>query len=216
MQAIETTINDIEAYKRYKHHRKWFNKLWFAEAMGYECGPASIPPKKSDWYIVRPIMNLSGMSLNAEKKWIGSYDLTKVNPGFFWCEWFEGEQYSVTYEYKEKFEPISCWKAERDVNNLTKFKKWIRADYYPQLPTFFNELSDISKINVEFIDDKPIEVHLRTSPDPDYDELIPVWADNTYIVDIYTKIGYDYINLFDDAEGFLKIPRLGFLVKNKE
>jgi hypothetical protein len=213
---MQTIITDIQAYQVYPHHRKWFNKLWFAEAMGYHCGPASIPTKKSWWYIVRPIMNLSGMSLKAEKKWIDSYDLSKVEPGFFWCEWFEGEQYSVDYEYDEGFKPVSCWKAERNVDNLSRFTKWSRSDYYPEVPSFFNELADIRKINVEFIDDKPIEVHLRTSPDPDYDELIPVWADNEYVIDIYTKIGYSYIKFFDDAEGFLKNPRLGFLVKNKE
>lgn len=210
----ETSITDIEAYKRYKHHRKWFNKLWFSESMGYNCGPASIAPDKSGWYIVRPIMNLSGMSVSAEKVWIEAGDLSKVQPGYFWCEWFDGEQYSVTYKYSNGFKPISCWKAERDVANLYRFKRWIRSGYYPAAPDVCNQLFDIEKINVEFINDNPIEVHLRTSPDPDYNELIPVWKGEEQMVDIYTKLGYSYINSFDDAEGFLKTPRIGFLVKN--
>jgi hypothetical protein len=78
----------------------------------------------------------------------------------------------------------------------------------------FHELADIEKINVEYIDNKIIEVHLRTSPDPDYNELIPVWKGDEEVVDKYTKLGYDYIISYDDAEGFLDLPRVGFLVKN--
>jgi hypothetical protein len=68
-------------------------------------------------------------------------------------------------------------------------------------------------INVEFIDEKPIEVHLRTSPDPNYGELIPIWSGEEHLIDKYTKMGYSYIESHDHANGFLKQPRLGFMVK---
>ena len=58
---------DYQTYAKYSHHRKWFNKLWLSETLGYDCGPSGIFPDKSGWYIVRPIMNLSGMSVGAEK-----------------------------------------------------------------------------------------------------------------------------------------------------
>lgn len=211
-------MTDIDAYLEYKRFHKWFNKLWFSEAMGYDCGPASIAPSKSGWYIVRPIMNLSGMSVNAKKVWIDAGDVSRVQPGYFWCEWFDGEQYSVTYSFHHesppRWEPLSCWKAERDVENLSKFKKWTKCEHYPIVPPLFNELTEIELINIEFIDFKPIEIHLRTSPDPDFNELIPVWKGEEYLVDKYTEMGYTYIKSFDNAEGFLDIPRIGFLVKN--
>jgi hypothetical protein len=72
---------------------------------------------------------------------------------------------------------------------------------------------NVSVLNVEFIGDKIIEVHLRDTPDPNYDELIPVWSDDIKVVDIYRKIGYTYIESRDDGDGFLDVSRIGFLVK---
>ena len=210
-------MNDIQAYQSYPHLRHWYNKLWLSEQLGYNCGPASIAPKLSGVYIIRPIMNLSGMGVGAKKIWIDSGDYSKVPPGYFWCEWFDGYQYSVTYQWQEwsaEWEPISCWKGIKEDDNLSKFTKWVKTDFYPNIEIMFHELSDIEKINVEYIDDKIIEVHLRTSPDPDYNELIPVWKGDEEVVDKYTKVGYNYIISYDDAEGFLDLPRIGFLVKN--
>ena len=45
----------------------------------------------------------------------------------------------------------------------------------------------------------------------DYSVLIPIWkGDDTQQ---YIKEGYVFINDFEDAEGQLPIPRLGFCVK---
>lgn len=207
-------MNDIQAYQEYPSLRHWYNKLWLSEKLGYRCGPASIPPKESGWYIVRPIMNLSGMGVGAKKVWIDKGDHTKVPPGHFWCEWFDGNQYSVTYGWRGYWHPESCWQGIKEEDNLSRFERWVKTDFYPELSKVYNELHLVGKINIEFIEDKTIEVHLRTSPDPEYNELIPVWKDQEQIVDKYTKLGYDYITSYDDAEGFLDIPRVGFLVKN--
>lgn len=210
-------MNDIQAYKSYPHLRHWYNKLWLSEELGYNCGPASIPPSISGHYIVRPIMNLSGMGVGAKKMYIDAGDHSKVPPGYFWCEWFEGNQYSVTYQwqnYTNGWKPVSCWQGIKEESNLSKFTKWVKTDFYPTIDILFHELSDIDMINIEYIEDKIIEVHLRTSPDPDYTELIPVWQGDHEVVDKYTKMGYDYIISYDDAEGFLDLPRVGFLVKN--
>ena len=210
-------MNDIEAYQSYPHLRHWYNKLWLSEQLGYTCGPASIAPKISGTYIIRPIMNLSGMGIGAKKIWIDADDYTKVPPGYFWCEWFDGNQYSVTYQwhdYPDGWKPISCWQGIKEDDNLSKFIKWFKTDFYPNIGIMFHELADLDKINIEYIDTKIIEVHLRTSPDPDYNELIPVWKGDEEVVDKYTKLGYSYIISYDDAEGFLDLPRVGFLVKN--
>lgn len=160
-------------------------------------------------------MNLSGMSVGAERKYIEEKDVTKVQPGYFWCEWFEGNQYSVTFErVKNKWLQISCWKGDRDIDELYKFKKWIRYDHKIfRLPKIFDGLSDLDVINVEFIDDRLIEVHLRRSPDPDCNEFIPIWEGEQYLVDKYQVMGYSYTESYDSADGFLKTPRLGFMIK---
>lgn len=208
-------MQDHEAYLLYPQHRKWFNKLWFAESMGYECGPAGVPPIRSGWYIVRPVMNVRGMGLDARRVHIREGDTGILRPGEFWCEWFNGVQYSVDFTKKDgNWIQDSCYRAERDVENLSKFKKWMRYDHKIfVLSNAFNELSDVKTINVEFIDDKPVEVHLRTSEDPKYDELIPIWAGEENTVDIYVGMGYKYIESYDDCDGFLETPRIGFVVK---
>jgi hypothetical protein len=67
------------------------------------------------------------------------------------------------------------------------------------------------------IDDKIIETHLRSNPDPgdgnDYEEMIPVWRDEEVIIDEYLEHGYAWIESYDDADNQLTNPRLGFLVK---
>jgi hypothetical protein len=207
-------MNDIQAYKEYPTLRYWYNKLWLSEKLGYNCGPASINPEKSGWYIVRPIMNLSGMGIGARKVWIGKGDHSKVSPGYFWCEWFDGCQYSVSYKFQDGFWiPISSYSAERDEENLYRFKKWERSDWAAVLPNWFDKLQGVGIINVEFIANQIIEVHLRNTPDPDYDILIPIWEDEKEKIDILAEMGYSYIEDPDDAEGFLKNPRLGFMVK---
>ena len=73
-------MDDAEAYLKFPDQRKWFNKLWLSEQLGYYCGPSGVAPTKSGWYIVRPLMNISGMGVGAEKIWIDGNDHTKVHP----------------------------------------------------------------------------------------------------------------------------------------
>jgi len=205
---------DHIAYKSFPHHRKWFNKLWLSEQLGYHCGPAGTAPSYSRYYITRPIMNLSGMSLNAKKIFIDAGDVSKVSPGHFWCERFNGCQYSVSYKFQDgHWVPFLSYQAYRDENNLYKFQKWVRTDWAIALPSWFNVLSDVDTINVEFIDNNIIEVHLRDTPDPQYNELIPIWESDQQVVDIYKELGYSYIENWDNGDGFLDNPRIGFMVK---
>ena len=53
-----------------------------------------------------------------------------------------------------------------------------------------------------------IEVHLRTSPDPKYDEIIPVFLGEEKNIS-----GYKWIESYEDADKLLDPPRLGFLVR---
>ena len=205
--------DDKEAYVFFPQHRKWFNKLELSERLGYNCGPSGVDPSNGGEYIIRPIYNLCGMGVGAHVNYIESGDTTKVPPGYFWCEYFYGNQYSATYEYKDGWVPTNCWKAYKEKDNLSRFTKWVRDFHYPKLPHFFDELKDVGLINVEFIEDKILEVHLRASPDPNYNILIPIWADDKKPLDSYVELGYTFIESFDDADGFLEIPRIGFMVK---
>jgi hypothetical protein len=189
-----------------------------AELLGYDCGPGGVPPKASGYYCVRPIYNLDGMGVGARKQWIEAEDRTSVEPGYFWCEWFDGDQYSITYDSEDLYGYLqkSCFKAERNVDQLFRFKCWTRSDkQIPMSLRIEDELmfSGANIVNIEMIGDKVIELHFRDTPDPDYDELIPVWSDDQQIVDIYTKIGYTYIEAPDNSNGYLPVYRMGFMVK---
>lgn len=212
-------MEDFQAWQKYPTMRSWFNKLHLSSILGYDCAPGGVPPSKSGFYCVRPIYNLDGMSVGARKQWIEAGDRTGVEPGYFWCEWFDGEQYSITYVsnglyyYKQK----SCYKAERDVDQLFRFKKWTRSNMKFDLPFIIEDellFSGVEVVNIEIIDGKVIEVHFRDTPDPDYDELIPVWSDDgQQVVDILSKMGYTYITSPDNSNGNLPIYRVGFMVK---
>lgn len=205
-------MDDAGAWQRFPDNRKWFNKLYVNSLVGNRCGPCGVAPERSGEYIVRPIYNLSGMSADAEKKFINSGDATQVPPGYFWCEWFEGVHYSATYTWIDKvgWQLKSCWQAEKD---LLKFTRWIRSGYAPGIPRALDELADLPLINAEFIGQRLIEVHLRDTSDPDYNEIVPVWQNDSIDREKYFNNGYHYIESYDDADGFIDNPRLGFFVK---
>jgi hypothetical protein len=201
---MEKVADDSDAWYLWPRHRNWFNKLEFSIAMGYDCGPCGTAPTKSGFYVVRPIYNLNGMGVGARKEYINKDDYRRVEPGYFWCEWFEGKQHSVTYEWHDGWKPVSSWYGVNNPNDLSRFLRWEKAKFYPEPPLLFDSLKDVGLINVEWIGKKPIEVHLRPSPDPqDCDMIIPVWSDAPVE-------GYE--PYYDDAEGFLKNPRLGFII----
>jgi len=207
-------MNDAHAYLQFPKLRKFYNKLWISEKLGYYCGPSGVAPVTSDWFVVRPIMNLSGMGVGSSKVWIESGDHTKVPPGYFWCEFFEGRHLSVTYED----ETIKhCYEAFRG-DDMSHFFRWERTKDIVQIPKWISkELKSggVKIYNAEFIDGNMIEVHLRGSPDPVADVLYPIWeGDEKIKIDKMTKLGYNYKDAFDDADGFLSPPRLGFMTKN--
>lgn len=205
---------DSEAWEKYPHHHKWFNKLYLAEKLGYNCGPSGLAPKRTGPYIVRPIYNLSGMGAGAQVITINAGDASAVPPGHFWCDYFGGSHYSITYEWNDGWKPISCYQGFNKKNRLTYFEKWIKINIEIFPPKFFNELQDVGKINVEYKGTNPFEVHLRDSTDPQYDTVIPIWLSNVNDIDIFLKKGYKFIEDRDDANGFIDDPRVGFMVKD--
>lgn len=214
-------MNDNHAYEKYPHYRNWFNKLWVAERLGYVCGPSGVAPPDTNQYIVRPIYNLAGMGIGARFQIIEEGDIRATEPGYFWCERFYGRHISASFKFHHgvigEWKPISAFEGfTNPYESLTKFQEWKRLglDWVPEVPRELNELSDVDIINVEFIGGKVIEVHLRDTPDPDYDHFIPVWASDLGRKKEYMeKNGFDFVESYDDADGHLEDPRIGFLVK---
>lgn len=223
-------LDEHELWEKYPHHHNWWNKLYVAEKFGYQCGPGGTPVPESKEYIVRPTYNLAGMGLGAEVKFLEKGDRATVLPGYFWCEYLRGKHYSASYIWKTdhmiggSWESLHCWEGINFPINITKFIKWKRSSYVPKVPRELNKLYDAQVINIEYINDNPIEVHLRASGNPDgtiesqWNEYIPIWDDWTEnLKQHYEMMGYKFIpNPFDnwmENKPHMKEKRLGYYVR---
>lgn len=212
----EMITTDVEAWKRYPSHRSWFNKLWLADTFGYLCGPNAVPVPVVNDYIVKPIYNLHGMGAGAKIIRLNPEDTELVPPGYFWCEKFVGDHYSIELTWRNtEWNVVSVFQGfHANEEELFRFSKWKRVSPAGiHLPEKLNELRDCQSINVEMIGDKIIEVHLRSSPDPmEYDELIPVWNDTPKELVDKLEIEYNFIFSADRVLNS-EFYRIGFYVK---
>ena len=178
-------MEDNDSYRLYPHHRKWFNKLYVAELFGYDCGPAGVAPTKDGTYVIRPIYNLSGMGVGAEVKEIKAGDLTMVPAGYFWCEYFVGNHFSIDYKRENNvWIPFSAMiGTHENEDNLVKFEVWEKIEIPNlELPDFIQKI-DVEYINVESKNDKIFEIHLRPGNKeiwnlPMGSKLHPLWEDD--------------------------------------
>jgi len=176
-----------------------FDKLILSRQLGYRCGPAGVEVPKADWYIVRPITNLLGMGQGAEIQWIGGCT-DHLPAGYFWSERFVGRHISVDYHWGTQTLAVEGFRDRGDP--LWKFSRWERVEDRYELP--LSELRGYEYSNVEFVDGKVIEVHLRGNPDFQYQNLwaVPVWEGEEV----------DYGRKFIEAADW---KRKGFYVNDK-
>lgn len=221
-------LDDYHAWQAYPHYRWIFNKLEVSLRLGYHAGPAGIPVQRTGFYIVRPVYNPYGMGIGAHKKWLSvewQDDMANhkhIPPGYFWCEWFSGEHYSIDYKrVNDKWIPLNaCQGFHKTEDNLTKFDYW-RLIQPPtiDLPDWVHDI-DVVELNIEFKGDKITEIHLRSGNDINLvgeigDEIYPIWQG-----DDYSHLEHlEFIpNLSEDdedytASGNLKDIRLGYYKK---
>ena len=201
-------MEDDEAWIDCNDDDLWvFDKCILSRKLKYNCGPADMWVPKPDFYIVRPCVNLAGMSRGAQIRYLEK-ETTHLPPGHFWCEIFEGRHISVDFKLNNKSRTYSqdlTVEGFRDKKNpLWKFDRWIRVNDTIEFPKILTQLKgNYSTINCEFIGDKLIEVHLRQNDDMgEFNEIIPVWENET--VDYLD----DYV-FIDDKD----YKRVGFLKK---
>ena len=226
-------IDDYHAWEAYPQYRWVFNKLELSLRLGYHAGPAGIPVKHTGWYIVRPIYNAYGRGIGAHKKWLDAdwYDDMSnhhhIPPGYFWCEWLEGEHYSIDYKRGKNWKGNTDWIPfnacqgfHKSEDNLTKFDRWLIIDPPDiALPSWVHDI-DVKELNIEFKGDKITEIHLRSGNDICLvsnigDEIYPVWQGDDYanmqhleFIPNLSKQEEDYT-----ASGNLKDIRLGYYRK---
>ena len=110
-----------------------------------------------------------------------------LEPGYFWCEAFEGRHLSVDYAINTNSRTIEqgvTTEGFRGVANpLWKFDKWIRVNDKLKINFILTKLKgSYEHINCEFVGGKLIEMHLRPNTDMgEFNEIIPVWEDELAI-----------------------------------
>jgi hypothetical protein len=173
---------DEDCWHLYPRQRILFDKLWVSSMLGYLCGPGGVAIPLDGKYIVRPIYNLHGMSRGATSKELLVGD-SSTPPGYFWCEFFKGEHYSVDFVNDNgNFKQILVVKGDRE--SEYKFTSWTKIPLTKikfEVPNFVEYIckNNVEYLNIEYIDDKVIEVHMRRNPDfvhNKYSKLEVVWA----------------------------------------
>lgn len=170
-------FNDIDAWVQMpaEYHR-FYDKLWITETQGIPCGPMGIYPAEYP-VIFKPIINLYGMSrgiqvINDDDE----YD-TFLKDGFFWSEYLTGVHRCidcVLVDGKIVFTSslISTSSARKD-GSFDYHSSDPEYSVAPNISEWIEVFLDCYTgcANVETIDDKIIEVHLRLNGDSHlYDE----------------------------------------------
>lgn len=212
---MSKAITDADAWKLYPQHRQVFNKLDLALRLGYNAGPAGVPPDRPGKYIVRPIYNLSGMGAGARFIELDGNNFNSVCPGEFWCETFYGPHITIDYTW-QYHKPIAVFAAQgyRTSPEVYRFNCWKRITP-PDivLPDWIDKFFDVPVINIEMIGTKIIEIHLRPGIDfpESSNEIIPVWEDSAKEQHAFmSNRNWHWKENIDNADGHLKTRRLGF------
>jgi len=200
-------ISDCDVWTSCPTEWLWiYDKLVVAQHEHIISGPAGVSVPQAGWYIVRPISNIRMMGRGTKKCWLELGDDDSVPDGYFWSEILTGDHISVDYHWGRPVLSVQGFKDNPD--RFDRFNRWIRVQATHQLPTWLTDLGATQEwINVEYIDGKAIEVHLRYNDDfrnHNADEIIPVWIGQD------TTPPPDWSWYASTAQ-----DRLGFWIKNK-
>jgi len=173
-------ISDCDVYDSCPTQWLWvYDKVIVARRQGIRAAPAGIPVPASAEYIIRPITNIRMMGRGASRVWLEQGDDHSVPDGYFWSEVLTGPHLSVDYHWGHQGLTVQGFRD--DPLRLDRFSRWCRVDLDRPLPAMLHDLKYYQQwINVEYIGNRVIEVHLRYNDDfanHDADEIIPVWRD---------------------------------------
>ena len=183
-------IGDIDVFDSISSDDLWcVDKLILSKKLGYNCGPAGIPPALPGQYIVRPIVNLKMMGVGATIQYL---DSDSIPDGYFWCEMFTGRHLSFDYHWGKQTLAVEGFR--NNTNRLDRFSRWTKIDKEFKLPETLQTVADrYAWFNVEVIGDKVIEVHFRYNDDfanHDANTIIPVWKDEFYPSPAGDRLGF--------------------------
>ena len=199
-------VSDRDVWTQCPSDWLWiYDKVIVARKQHILAAPAGIAVPRDDWYVVRPITNIRMMARGAGRRYLLK-DSDDVPDGFFWSEILTGRHISVDYHWGKQ--ELTAEGFRYDPDRLDRFSRWAKVSDQMPLPEWLRDLgSQAQWINVEYIGDKAIEVHLRWNDDfanHTADEIIPVWQGET----LEQPSGHSW---YASPAG----ERLGFWTKNK-
>jgi len=192
-------IYDYQVYPAVDVADRWLlNKLHLAEALGHLCGPVGVSPPDGR-YCLRPMNSVRGMGAG------GFFDVTVVGgiypslPGYFWCEWFDGE-HRVTHYVNDVAVHSSASPTTNGKMSTRGSTKFGTLDHVVALPAFLQAKSRY--LIVESLDDKIIDVAFRSiggnarqeliddykAIDAAYDPQDIILGNNDYVEEAYSIV----------------------------
>jgi len=183
-----------------------FDKLIVARKLGYVCGPVGMNVPKPGFYVVRPCVNIPGMSRGAKLRHLVKRT-HHLPSGHFWCEKFEGRHISVDYKNGKQILAVEGFKRD---GYLWQFCKWQKLSEEFPLPNILHDLIDrYEYFNIEYIDGKPIEIHFRHNPDFVWGNTVayPVW-EKIDVRELYPEVDFDKMVFVHSPD----YKRLGFYI----
>ena len=214
--SIDSIItNDIDAWEYYKEYKWIYNKLWLVEKQNIDCGPVGTSPTSYP-IIIKPIINLFGMS----KGFIRLNNLEEynnnLNNGSFWMPFLSGKNYTIDVVL-DKGKVVAYYGMESKPGKSGTFEYHKYKPYY-NLPNRISKfIESIMKsytgvMNIEIIDNIIIEAHLRLNGDCYiYDDNFFIQVDNMIANREYTFTKYN--NNFYLFPFFVKKITLSILKK---
>lgn len=162
---VNIPTNDPTAWSNYPNYRWIYNRITLCEFQGVDHAPMPIDPPSYP-VIIKPYTNLYGMGLNIIKINNREEFQEQWHNTNFWMEFFEGDHHSYDLVILQgEIQFYTCFIGYKDPIKLGKFDYWESVER--DIPDIINKLvgehmQDYTGcLNVETIDDKIIEAHLR-------------------------------------------------------
>ena len=164
-------VSDAAAWRLNPRHRRVYDKLELALAVGLRAAPCGVDPLELGMapdalVFIKPVINLAGMSLRARAV---PASAVPSDPGCFWCEYLSGCHtstdclvrdgevlwlaHTVGSRQKDRERSV-CWEVGVERPELEP----VMAGWVRRLLTGYTGIC-----NIEMIGGRPIEVHLRGS-----------------------------------------------------